>query len=38
MVLIDTGYGCALLGNPKGRFHQQAVLAVTILFKDPVTL
>ena len=36
MVLIDTGYWCAL-GNPKDRFHQQAVLAATILMEDPVT-
>lgn len=36
MVLIDTGYWCAL-GNPNDKFHQQAVYAATILKEDPVT-
>ena len=36
MVLIDTGYWCAL-GNPKDKFHQQALLVGTRLREDPVT-
>lgn len=36
MVLIDTGYWCAL-GNPKDKFHQQAKLAASILKEDPIT-
>lgn len=36
MVLIDTGYWCAL-GNPKDKFHQQALLVTSTLKEDPVT-
>ena len=36
MVLIDTSYWCAL-GNPKDKFHQQAILAASTLEEDPIT-
>jgi predicted nucleic acid-binding protein len=36
MVLIDTGYWCAL-GNPKDKFHLQAKLAASTIKKDPIT-
>lgn len=36
MALIDTGYWCAL-GNPKDKFHQQALLLASTLKEDPVT-
>jgi len=36
MVLIDTGYWCAL-GNSKDKFHQQAILAASALIEDPIT-
>ena len=36
MVLIDTGYWCAL-GNPKDKFHRQALLVASTLKEDPVT-
>jgi uncharacterized protein len=36
MVLIDTGYWCAL-GNPKDKFHRQGMLLASTLKEDPVT-
>ncbi len=36
MVLIDTGYWCAL-GNIKDKFHQQALEIAPILEEDPIT-
>jgi predicted nucleic acid-binding protein len=36
MVLIDTGYWCAL-GNPKDKFHVQGILVASTLKEDPVT-
>ena len=36
MVLIDTGYWCAL-GNPKDKFHQHALLVTPAIKEDPVT-
>ena len=36
MVLIDTGYWCAL-GNSKDRFHQQAMLVASTMVEDPIT-
>ena len=36
MILIDTGYWCAL-GNPKDKFHQLALQVTTTLTEDPVT-
>lgn len=36
MVLIDTGYWCAL-GNPKDKFHLQAKTAALTIKEDPIT-
>ena len=36
MVLIDTGYWCAL-GNPRDKSHQQAVFSGSTLAEDPIT-
>lgn len=36
MVLIDTGYWCAL-GNSKDKFHQQALQVTPTLKEDPIT-
>jgi predicted nucleic acid-binding protein len=36
MVLIDTGYWCAL-GNPRDKFHSQAKLAASTIKEDPIT-
>ena len=36
MVLIDTGYWCAL-ANPKDKFHQRAISVSKSLTEDPTT-
>ena len=36
MVLIDTGYWCAL-ANPKDKFHQRAMSVSKSLTEDPIT-
>ena len=36
MVLIDTGYWCAL-ANPKDKFHQRAMCVSKSLTEDPIT-